>query len=384
MDNFFSRLSYSLGNEDWVTEQQALQIQPHDTVLCITASGDRPLNLLNNECSKIISIDANPIQNYLLELKVAAMQVFDYEHYLSFLGGMENRNRKEDFKRLLPYLSQEAAEFWMKNQKMILNGVLYQGSIEKLTKVISVVVGLLRRKNIKKLFAIDDLEEQRRFVKEHWDKKWWRKVFELVLNPSISKHIVSDDPGLVNVGTSIKPGTYIYDRMLACLDRGLAKQNALFSLIFQGHVPAEAFSPYLTKEGTRNIKKRINRLKIQTGEVVQYLESIDQPTFDCFSLSDIASYMDYPHFERLLKAIYKTAKPGARFCIRQFMSSQQMPKEIQPFFVRDVSLEKKLEKEDRCFLYRFLTGTIYKSSDIQNQTELPLNNYSEMIYCNQK
>ena len=73
MAKFFKRLSYSIGNEDWETEREALSIQADDKVLCITASGDRPLNLLMNECREIVSIDANPVQNYLLELKIMIM-----------------------------------------------------------------------------------------------------------------------------------------------------------------------------------------------------------------------------------------------------------------------------------------------------------------------
>lgn len=359
MSNFFSRLSYSLGNEDWQTEQDALQIQPTDKILCITASGDRPLNLLMKECQEIVSMDANPIQNYLLDLKMAAMQSFTHAEYLSFLGAEENNHRLEDFKRLIPLLKKETTEFWLNHQKMIVKGVLYQGAIERLTKVVSRVMGILRRKKIKKLFSFTDLEAQKQYVREHWDKKWWKKLFELVLNPSISP-LVIEDPGLVNVSSTIKPGTYIYERSIDSLDRCLANQNPLFSLIFLGRVPQAAFSPYLTLSGTKIIKKRLNNLTIQTGEVVEYLESLQEPTFDCFSLSDIASYMDHAHFVRLLNAIYKTAKPGARFCIRQFLSSHQIPEELQPFFERNLALEKNLENEDKCFIYRFLTGKIQK------------------------
>lgn len=382
MDNFFSRLSYSLGNEDWQTEQDALQIQPDDKILCITASGDRPLNLLTKECREIVALDANPIQNYLLDLKMAAMQVFSYDRYLSFIGAEKNNHRLDDFKHLIPFLEKESAEFWLKNQKMIAKGVLYQGAIEKLTKIIALVLGVIRGNKIKKLFSFNDLNEQRQFVKDHWDKKWWKKMFELVLNPSISPFVIQD-PGLVNVSSTIQPGTYIYDRILDTLNRCLANQNPLISLIFQGYVPQAAFSPYLTIAGTKIIKKRLDLVTLQTGEIVKYLESINEPTFDCFSLSDIASYMDNAHYIRLLNAVYKTAKPGARFCIRQFLSSQQMPEELEPYFERNEILEKRLEREDKCFIYRFLIGTIQKEEP-EITTYSDLNQFSEKVYCIQK
>ncbi|MFI5344459.1 MAG: DUF3419 family protein, partial [Chlamydiales bacterium] len=357
MGKFFSRLSYSLGNEDWETEAEALKIQSHDTVLCITASGDRPLNLLMNDCRKIVSIDANPVQNYLLNLKIGAMQTFSYERYLSFLGAVSEKGRKEGLQLLLPLLDKDSAEFWLKNQKMIDKGVLYQGAMERLLKPFAGAMGIMRRKTLKKLFSFQDLDEQRKFVQQHWDRKWWRKAFEWLLSPSITPFYF-EDPGLVNIGSKINPGVYIYERIMHSLNHCLANQNPLFSLIFQGYLLPAAYSPYLTQSGTKIIKQRIDRITIRTGEVVQYLESLTEPTFDCFSLSDIASYMDASHFIRLLRVIHKVAKPGARFCIRQFLSSQQMPLEMQGFFERDLPLEQRLEKEDRCFLYRFLVGTI--------------------------
>src|SRR5262245_40473083 len=102
MSNFFKRLSYSFGNEDWITEKEALKIQPQNRVLCITASGDRPLHLLLNECQEIVSLDANSTQNYLLDLKMQAIQHLDFEEYLAFLGVTPCSSRKETYKKLAP------------------------------------------------------------------------------------------------------------------------------------------------------------------------------------------------------------------------------------------------------------------------------------------
>ena len=74
MGSFFSRLSYSFGNEDWRTEQDALKIKSGDRVVCITGSGDRPLHLLLSEGQEVVSVDANIFQNQLLHLKAAALQ----------------------------------------------------------------------------------------------------------------------------------------------------------------------------------------------------------------------------------------------------------------------------------------------------------------------
>lgn len=359
MASFFSLLRYSFGNEDWRTEQAALDIQPQDQVLCITASGDRPLNLLSRECQKIVCIDANHVQNHLLQLKAAAMTLLEYPEYLSFLGAVSGERRKETLQLLLPYMDPQAAQFWVKHEKMVHKGILYQGSVERLTNVIAKFFTIMRGKKVKRLFEMNDLDEQKKFLREEWDSILWRKIFNIILNPLVTRFFIKD-PGLANVGSDIKAGSYIYDRIHASLERELAKKNSLLSLILTGRVAQEAFSPYLTEMGIQAIKTRLSSLEIRTTDVIDYLDSLSGPTFDVFSLSDVASYMSYPNFIRLLKNIVKTAKPGARFCLRQFLSSYEIPANLQPYFVRNKSLERRLERQDTCFVYRFLVGTIDK------------------------
>jgi len=371
MASFFSLLRYSFGNEDWRTEEAALDIKPEDEVLCITASGDRPLNLLNRECLKMVSIDANPVQNHLLNLKAAAMQSFDYPEYLAFLGAAPCSNRKTMLKKVLPLLSDQSANFWIKHSKMIEKGIIYQGTVERLTALIAKIFSLTRGAKVKRLFAMQDIEEQREFVRNEWDSYLWRQTFKILLNPMISRYFVND-PGLANVGSNIKAGTYIYNRIQASLERDLANRNPLLSLLLRGTVSKEAFSPYLTNEGIHQIKKHLSRLEVHTSDIVGYLDSFQGPSFDVFSFSDIVSYMTYPSFVKLLENMIKTAKPGARFCLRQFLSTYEIPPHLKPFFVRDHSLETMLEHQDNCFVYRFMVGTIshaHAYQEVQSQID---------------
>lgn len=358
---FFSHLRYSFGNEDWRTEEEALDIQPQDHVLCITASGDRPLNLLMRECQKIVCIDANPVQNHLLQFKAAAMKALDYEGYLSFLGASPCKKRKETLHQVMPYLDPRTAQFWKKRESLVAKGVIYQGAVERLLGFCSKIFYVLRGKKIKRLFSMNNIEEQRKFVREEWDSYFLRKCFNVILNSFLSR-ILIEDPGLTNYNRGIKPGNYIYDRINASLDRELAKKNPLLSLLLKGEVSKEAYSPYLTELGVQAIKPRLAVLEIQTRDILEYLESFSEATFDVFSLSDVASYLSYPDFIRLLNGIIKTAKPGARFCLRQFMSFYEIPQNLQHYFVRDKSLEKRLERLDNCFVYNFMVGSIASSA----------------------
>jgi len=358
MANFYSRLSYSFGNEDWKTELDALKIKSNDRVVCITASGDRPLHLLLSDLKELVSVDANPFQNHLFELKKAAMLGLEHEDYLSFVGAKQHAVRMQLFHKISAYLPDESIRFWKKRKKMIERGVIYQGVTEKWCKRMGLILRTVRGDKIHRLFSFDDLEEQKAFVKKHWDSPLWISSINFALHPLLTR-LFFKDPGLYeNLGPSMHAATYVRERLNQCLEKSLAKTNAFVSLILKGKVAEEAFPPCLTEDGTAMIKKRLGKVTVETKNIISFLESSPQNSFDAFSISDVASYLNVEGFERLLAAMIKCARPGARFCMRQFLSSHRIPNQYASYFNRDYALEEKLENEDRTFVYRFMTGTI--------------------------
>lgn len=358
MPMFFSRLSYSLGNEDWETEHRALKIKPQDRILCVTGSGDRPLHLLLKECHEVVAIDANPIQNHLLKLKMAAMRHFDYEKYISFLGVANDNTRRSHLRKLSINLENDTAKFWQKNSHMVSKGVLYQGAMEKYARGMFVLARIIQGDLVKKLFSFNDLNDQRSFIDEQWDRALWRMCFQFVLTPKVSRLFLRD-PGLyTHVDDSIRPGIHLYQRMNDCLKKHLARDNFFVSLCLRGYITEHALPAYLHEESVKTIQQRLGRVDVQTSDLVSYLKTCPANSFDVFSLSDVASYISEQDFERLLREVRRVARPGARFCIREFLSRRKIPSDMQPFFNRNHTLEKQLEDDDRCFVYRFQTGVV--------------------------
>jgi len=358
--DFYTCLNYTIGNEDWHVEEQALRVAPGDSVVCVTASGDRPLHLLMTECASVLSIDMNPIQNYLLDLKKTAIAHLDFEPYLEFLGCKPSKHRKELYNKLRPHLSKDASQFWDDHKNKIKNGIIYQGRTERFTNLAANVIALFWKSKITKLLSFDNIEEQRIYVNQQLKTAMWRKIFEFFLNPGLMKHLFND-PGLNSyVDSSIKPGKYIYERMLNYFDNHLAKKSPLFQLIFTGKVLPEAYFPYLTFDGYTKIRKNLDRLHYMTGNVIEHLTHNLHSEVNCFSMSDIASYMPQQVFEKLLNGMRNAAKEGARFCIRELMSKRTIPNNLMNHFERNSSLEKKMEFEESNFVYRFMAGEVRK------------------------
>lgn len=360
MANFYSRLSYSFGNEDWNTEHRALRIQPQDCILCVTASGDRPLNLMTTDFKEMVTVDANPLQNALFDLKRVALSKLSFSDYMAFIGVKPSTGRKKTYAKLVEDLDPMANALWELLPKKIEKGVLYEGSVEKLLKVASVVIKTLRGKKIDALFAIDNLEQQKEFVATHWQTPLWKKTFQLALHPLVTRTFFKD-PGLYeHIDPTIHVGNQIYERLDHYLNKNLAKESALLSMILTGRVDPRYFPPYLTEKGVAKIKKQVHKARFYTDDLVTFIEKTDRDSFDCFSISDVASYLNRDHFNRLVEGIYNCAKPDARFCMRQFLSNHQIPSHLAPYFKRDTALEQQLKDDDRCFVYSFMAGTIVK------------------------
>ncbi|KAI4193211.1 MAG: hypothetical protein LQ346_003990 [Caloplaca aetnensis] len=108
---------YAFTWEDPRVDQRLLQIKDSDTILCLTSAGDNLLDyLITANPRRIHTVDLNPNQNHLLELKVAAFQVLPYADVWKMFGeGHHPRFRRLLLDRLSSHMSSQAFQFWVKN-----------------------------------------------------------------------------------------------------------------------------------------------------------------------------------------------------------------------------------------------------------------------------
>ncbi len=355
----FSQLSYSLGNEDCRTEHEALKIQPGDRIVCITASGDRPLHLLLADAGEVIAVDANASHNHLLLLKKTALKELSYDHYAGFLGVNPTDNRLETWENLSEKLPEDTRKFWESRLNLVEKGVLYQGRMEKWCRRFSKFLRMFRGKKIEQLFHFRHIDEQNEFLST-WETKGLKRLFNICLHPWMAKILIGDPALYEHLGEGVRPADYIYHRFHNYLKRHLAKDSPLLSLVLHGKAGKENLPPYLSRLGAALIRSRLERISHIDTDLLSYLKTQPDHSIDIFSLSTIPSYLDKGRFDELLKEILRTGKQGARFCMRQFMSKHEIPQDLSFSMVRDSHLEKKLEDEDRTFVYSFTAGTVRK------------------------
>ena len=360
MKEFMGTLNYASCNEDWRSEWEALKISQKDTVLCIVGSGDRPMDLLPKGPRKIVSMDMNPVQNHLLRLKMAAMRELPYDEYASFLGLNEVQDREKVWGRLSKELPKGTRTFWENNFRALEKGVIYQGRWEGHFRKLAFISKVMRGGTLRELFEFDDVIAQREFVEERWDRWWWRKTFDVLCSAAFSKAFFGDPGFYQYVSKEMTLGEYVFDGMMEYLRRHLARDSFMMSLVFLGELSRYDLPPYLDPAHFDVIRKRMDRIEVKLGNILELMKAVPEGSFTKYSLSDVPSFLDQKGFEELLEGIHRSAAPGARFCIRLFLSDQRFPERFKDTLVREPSVERDLMREDRSFAYRFIVGRVVK------------------------
>jgi S-adenosylmethionine-diacylglycerol 3-amino-3-carboxypropyl transferase len=364
MKSFLETLNYSSSNEDSRSEVKSLRIGEKDSVLCITGSGARTLDLLIESPKEIVSIDFNPCQNFLLELKIHAIKHFKYDKFLEFLGVIPSRKRGHLYNAMRQSLSIDARNFWDSNSAMIENGVIYQGRWEKyfhrLERLISVVRPHLRDK----LFSCHSLSDQARIWRHEWNTPLWRLFLRSISSPAAWKYIFGD-PGFhryVPVNFSIYK--YLNMRFDGAFENIFAKDSPFTTLLFFGKYNRNCLLPdHLQERHYMTLRNTLERVRTVTQSLLEYLNCCKKKSFDKYSLSDFASYTNTEEYRKIWQGIINTATNGARICERQFLVKRKIPSEVRPYIRLDEALGSELTRTDNSIFYTFVIATINGRND---------------------
>ena len=128
----FNEIAYSMLWEDHKVLEAALDIHEDDNILSLTSAGCNVLALLLKNPKSITAIDFNPTQNFLLEMKIAAIQHLDHGSFIKLLGfGEDNSENLKIFNQIGNHLSPVAQKWWKNNSDLIEDGIIHQGRLEK-------------------------------------------------------------------------------------------------------------------------------------------------------------------------------------------------------------------------------------------------------------
>src|SRR3954469_12692268 len=116
------KLVFTHNWEDPLCDHAALKIKNTDSVMAITSGGCNVLGFLLFDPEIIYSVDINPSQSCLLELKMAAIKNLDFGEFILFSGLQSYDHRLQLYGKFKSDLSTAAQTFWNDHAQIIQKG----------------------------------------------------------------------------------------------------------------------------------------------------------------------------------------------------------------------------------------------------------------------
>lgn len=361
----FQQVVYSGCWEDTETELAALALRPGARVLSITASGSRSLGLLEANPAEVISVDLNPSQNFLLDLKRAsALGAFDWEQHATFLGLLPAAasSRRAQYVRVREHLAPDARAYWDGRARAIGRGVTSIGRQDRIVATGAAVAWrVLPESKLRPLFEMDDLEEQVRYFDEQIDTPVARSVARLATSKWALRWIYGRD--LYQQAGFFAMGEMIFENIAQHAHARLLRENYFLSRVLLGeYVDPRRYNSYYLRERTfEEFRERCHAVRPVTAPLEEVLASLPDSSLDGLSLSDIFDWIAPRDFDRLLHEIVRVAKDGARLCYRICLVDRQPGPEHAQHLHAERALSARLHVLDRSCFYRDLyVGTVRK------------------------
>jgi S-adenosylmethionine-diacylglycerol 3-amino-3-carboxypropyl transferase len=355
---------YSTCDEDSFSELRALDITSNDRVLSVTGSGCRTLSLLACNPKSLTSVDFSPGQNYLLELKLAAIRALSYDKLLKFFGVEDSRNRWDTFCSFEEQISPQASAYFKANRWAIDKGILFTGRHELFyVRFVAPLMRVLYGKQLEQIARASNLEEQREIFNKHISGFLWDLMIRVGFSPLSIQIILNDPKYLVEMNVNV--GDYLIERLDHTFNNHLVRDNNWTSFMFYGkyleYEGKRCLPHFLLEENYHAIRQATTKFEIVTTNLIEYMKKIPEHSIDKYSLSDVTSCIDTLTFTSLINEVVRTGADQGKLCYRNFLNKQLIPSDLEDTLQRDNELADALYHDDLAFAYSFEIAQINKT-----------------------
>lgn len=321
------RIRYAQCWEDAEILRAALKINPDDDVVSIASGGDNSLALLLDGPRSLVTVDSNPTQIFLVEIKKRAVEQFSHDEFSRFLGARNGGNRLKLYALLRPSLSRGAQAYWDENLEAIKKGIIHCGKFEKYFRLFRrVLLPLIHsRREIRQLLELRSLQEQDAFYERVWNNRRWRELFRIFFGKFLLGRL-GRDPSCFRHVTLDRVSEVLLHRTRHGLIEVPICGNYFIEYIFtQSYSRLESSPPYLRPSNFERLKENIGRLRLVCARLDDYLDTCPPESVSKFNYSDIFEYMDDREVEATLQRTASVARPGSSMAFWTLFVPRKIP-----------------------------------------------------------
>lgn len=356
---------HSISNKDSNSEIQALNISPSDTVLCLTGSGCHPLSLLTRNPKHLISVDHTPGQNYLLELKLAAIRNLSYKTLLQLFGIEDSHHRWDIFCLIEDRISRKAAAYFRAHRWAVERGILWSGRNELFyIRFVVPLIRLLYGKVVENISTVSSLAEQRlykKYVSSLYSHSLMRIEFSLLL-----LHLILNEPKYF-IEMNVNEVADLIKQLHRNFTHHLMKDKQWTSLLFYSrYLQRNCLPHFLLEKNYLAIRNSTTEVEIVTDNLLDYMKRLPEQSINKYSLSNVTSCLNKDSFEKLISEVVRTSTDQGWLCYRNFLNKQPIPSSFNDVIQRIHLVSSLLDRDDLAFAYTFEVAAI-KPSEKQSE-----------------
>lgn len=381
-------LVYNTCWEDPRLDRIALKLTESDRLLVITSAGCNALDYALDGLERVDTVDVNPRQNALLELKLAGIRQLDFETFFELFG----RGRLPDWntiyrESLRDALPQAAREYWDKNGKFFHGrgrrpSFYFRGSSGFFAWSMNAYVNRIAkiRPQVERLLEAQSIEEQREIYYKEVKSAFWGPKMEFLLRRDSTLSLLGVPRAQRRQLEKFYPGgiaKFIEDRLDAVFTKLPLKDNYFWRVYMTGEYTRDCCPEYLREPNFARLKGGlVDRIHTHTTTILDYLESTTQ-TYSRYVLLDHMDWLAEHHadiLQRQWQAIVDHADDNS---ILLWRSAALQVEFINPIEVQlngethtlgelleyNVALAAELHAKDRVNTYgSFDIATLHKNS----------------------
>ena len=321
-------LVYNTCWEDPAVDRQALKLSADDTVMVISSAGCNALDYALDGPARIHAVDANPRQNALLELKIAAIRRLEFEDFFTIFGtGYHARFAELYHQHLRGELSDFARAWWDRHVAWFtspLGSFYYHGLAGQVARAFRAYFRLRPKLagEVQALFEARDLATQRDIYDRHIALAMWTPAMKWVLGRQFTLSLLGvphPQRRLVQAQHPDGVAGFVREAIEYVFRQLPVADNYFWRVYLNGRYTPECCPAYLKPDNFQILKNGlVNRIKTHTCTVTEFLHEHRKPV-SRFVLLDHMDWMSSYHPAALVEewnAILSRARPDARILLR--------------------------------------------------------------------
>jgi len=319
---------YNFSWEDSDVDQHFLNVNDTDTLLCITTGGDNILNYLQHNPKKIVSLDLNKHQNYLLKMKMALIRVCEQDEYLKIIGKPCEKNYAlfcEKFEQIQreQLLEGDCLAYWIEN-KHIMRDFIYSGASGFLAYYLLMFFSFFSIP-IHEIQFEDDLERQVQWYNKHETQfhkfLYWAMFFQY----PITQLQGVPKAQLEKQGDLAEKTKKIIKHMFT---KSLISRNPFYYPYIFGEMTNDSCLPYMKKANYEIVKGRLNAIEIHTTTMNDFLALNVEHKFTKISLLDHLDWFETKDIVAEFQLLQKNVADKHKILFRSFANPQHIDKSL--------------------------------------------------------